>query len=100
VLLDERDVRSVGSAGQQRTAAIALRLVAARTLRSALGAPPLLLLDDPFAELDATRTERTLELLEQESGGQTILAVPRAADIPERFTKFARWGVRGGVIQP
>ncbi len=100
VLLDDRDVRTVGSAGQQRTAAIALRLLAARTLRAARGTPPVLLLDDPFAELDATRTERTLELLEREGGGQTVLAVPRAADIPERFTKFARWTVRDGVIQP
>ncbi len=100
VWLDARDVRTVGSAGQQRTAAIALRLLAARTLRAARGTPPVLLLDDPFAELDTRRTERTLELLEQDGFGQTILAVPRAADIPERFTKFARWTVREGVIAP
>jgi DNA replication and repair protein RecF len=98
--LDGRDLRTVGSAGQQRTAAIALRLLAARTLREALGAPPVLLLDDPFAELDATRTARTLELLEGEGTGQVLLAVPRAEDIPPRFTKFARWTVRGGTVQP
>ena len=98
IALDGREVRTFGSAGQQRTAAIALRLVAARTLREALQTPPVLLLDDPFAELDARRTERTLELLEGEGLGQILLAVPRADDIPTRFTKFARWGVRDGVI--
>jgi DNA replication and repair protein RecF len=100
IALDGRDVRTFGSAGQQRSAAIALRLLAARTLRAALGTPPVLLLDDPFAELDATRSERTLALLESEVPGQILLAVPRAADIPAHFTKFARWGVRDGVITP
>jgi DNA replication and repair protein RecF len=100
VHLDGRDVRTVGSAGQQRTAAIALRLLAARTLMEVLGTPPVLLLDDPFAELDTTRAERTLEVLETEGTGQVLLAVPRAADIPARFTKFARWGVRDGTVTP
>ena len=50
--LDGRELRAFGSAGQQRTAAIALRLLEAETLRERLGAAPLFLLDDPFAELD------------------------------------------------
>jgi DNA replication and repair protein RecF len=100
IALDGRDVRTFGSAGQQRSGAIALRLLAARTLRAALDTPPVLLLDDPFAELDLRRAECTLELLESEVPGQILLAVPRADDIPARFTKFARWSVRDGVITP
>ncbi|HMA03745.1 MAG TPA: DNA replication and repair protein RecF [Gemmatimonadaceae bacterium] len=96
--LDGREVRTYGSAGQQRTAAIALRLLEATTLRAATRAEPLVLLDDPFAELDARRAARILELLSHEERGQTILAVPRAGDIPGAFTRLERWQVDAGVL--
>ena len=96
--LDGRELRTYGSAGQQRTAAIALRLLEAATLREATRAEPLVLLDDPFAELDARRASRILELLSHEDRGQTILAVPRDADIPDAFTRLERWQVDAGVL--
>ena len=96
--LDGRELRAFGSAGQQRTAAIALRLLEAATLRERLGAAPLLLLDDPFAELDARRSARILELLARTGMGQTMLAVPRESDIPPALTRLARWRIAAGVI--
>jgi DNA replication and repair protein RecF len=96
--LDGRDLRTFGSAGQQRTAAIALRLLEASTLRAAADAEPIVLLDDPFAELDQRRTARILELLQEEGRGQTILAVPRATDIPADLTRLERWRVRDGQL--
>lgn len=96
--LDGHELRTYGSAGQQRTAAIALRLLEAATLREATRGEPLVLLDDPFAELDARRAARILELLSHEERGQTILAVPRDADIPEAFTRLERWQVDAGVL--
>lgn len=93
-----RDVRAFGSAGQQRTAAMALRLLEARTLRERLDEPPVLLLDDPFAELDARRAERILDLLGESGAGQTILAVPRAEDIPDALTRLPRWRIENGVV--
>jgi DNA replication and repair protein RecF len=101
VLLDSRDLRVVGSAGQQRTAAIALRLLEAATFRTRGGAQPVLLLDDPFAELDRTRASRVLTLLEAASAaglGQTILCVPREDEIPGEFTRLERRTVSGGAI--
>jgi DNA replication and repair protein RecF len=100
LLLDGRDLRLFGSAGQQRTAAIALRMLEAATLRDRSGATPLFLLDDPFAELDSRRSHRILELLADAGLGQTILAVPRAADIPPELTRLERWGIRDGVLEP
>ena len=100
LLLDGRDLRLFGSAGQQRTAAIALRMLEAATLRDRSGATPLFLLDDPFAELDARRSHRILELLADAGLGQTMLAVPRAADIPPELTRLERWGIRDGVLEP
>lgn len=96
LLLDGRDLRVVGSAGQQRTAAIVLRMLESVTHADATGVTPLLLLDDPFAELDRRRTARILTLLEAQGVGQCILCVPRADEIPERFTRLQRWTVHQG----
>lgn len=98
--LDGRDLRTFGSAGQQRTAAIALRLLEAATLRAAAGAEPIVLLDDPFAELDQRRTAHILQLLQGDGRGQTILAVPRATDIPIDLTRLDRWRVQNGQLTP
>jgi DNA replication and repair protein RecF len=96
--LDGRDLRLFGSAGQQRTAAIALRMLEAATLRDHAGAEPVLLLDDPFAELDIRRAAKILLMLEKRGLGQTILAVPREADIPPGLMRLDRLKVRDGVI--
>jgi DNA replication and repair protein RecF len=96
--LDGRELRAFGSAGQQRTAAIALRLLEGETLRARLGAAPLLLLDDPFAELDVRRSARILELLAEQGMGQTLLTVPRESDIPPALTQLARWSIAEGVV--
>ena len=101
VTLGARDLRLVGSAGQQRTAAIALRLLEAATFRLRGGAQPVMLLDDPFAELDRRRASRVLGLLEESSSsghGQTILCVPREDEIPSEFTRLERWQVADGVF--
>jgi DNA replication and repair protein RecF len=98
--LDDRDLRLFGSAGQQRSAAIALKLLEAATLRDYAGAEPLLLLDDPFAELDIRRAARILLMLEERGLGQTILVVPREADIPPGLMRLDRLEVRDGAVKP
>lgn len=98
LLLGGRELRTFGSAGQQRSAAIALRLLELATLREAIGGTPLLLLDDPFAELDLGRAGRVLALLEDAGVDQVLLAVPRVEDIPEAFTRLERRVMRDGVV--
>ena len=96
--LDGHPLRGFGSAGQQRTASIALRLLEAATLRGA-GSAPLVLLDDPFAELDAHRAARILDLLGTSGvAHQTILAVPRASDIPSEMTALPRYHIADGEV--
>jgi DNA replication and repair protein RecF len=96
--LGGRDLRSYGSAGQQRSAAIALRLLELTLLHRAIGHPPLLLLDDPFAELDLGRAGRVLGLLEDAGAAQVLLAVPRLEDIPAAYTRLARHTMRDGQL--
>jgi DNA replication and repair protein RecF len=98
--LQGREMRAFASAGQQRTAAIALRMLEAATLRARRGAAPLFLLDDPFAELDARRAGRILELLGEAGMGQTFLAVPREGDIPAGLTRLSRCRIVDGVVSP
>lgn len=93
----DRDLRDFGSGGQQRTAAVALRLVEAETIRKARGRAPLVLLDDIFAELDPGRSERVLELLEDEPG-QAILTAPKPSDVEVRHGALPRWRISGGQI--
>jgi DNA replication and repair protein RecF len=73
-------------------------MLEAATLRDHAGAEPLLLLDDPFAELDVRRAARILLMLEKRGLGQTILAVPREADIPPGLMQLDRLLVRDGVV--
>ncbi len=95
---ERRDLRSFGSGGQRRTAAIALRLVEADTLAERLGREPVYLLDDVFAELDEQRAARVLELLEAGRTGQVLLTVPKPVDLPLRGGSLPRWRIRDGVI--
>jgi len=91
-------LRAFGSAGQQRTVAIALRMLEAETLEQRIGVAPVFLLDDPFAELDVERARRILALLRERGRGQTVLTVPRASDIPAELTTLERWRARSGAI--
>jgi DNA replication and repair protein RecF len=93
------DVRDYGSGGQRRTAALALRLVEADTIRDRGRGRPLVLLDDVFAELDAARSERVLELLDRDETGQVILTAPKESDVRLRSASLRRWRIEGGRIR-
>lgn len=97
--LDSVALRRFGSAGQQRTAAIALRMLECAWHRERGSGEPLLLLDDPVAELDRGRAARVLELLTSEAAGQVLLAVPREDDIPAALTSLSRRRVREGTVE-
>jgi DNA replication and repair protein RecF len=94
----ERDLRSFGSGGQKRTAAIALRLAEADSIRDANERDPIYLLDDVFAELDRDRAERVFRLLEDGRTGQVFFTAPKPADMPFRQGGLARWKLEDGQL--
>jgi len=63
-LANGRDLRLFGSRGQQRSAALSLKLAEVRVMTTATGAAPLLLLDDVMSELDAQRRAMLLSVLD------------------------------------
>lgn len=83
-----RDLRTYGSRGQQRTAALSVKLAEVAIMQRALGAPPLLLLDDVMSELDGSRRGLLLEAL---SGVQQALVTTTDwTDFSAEFRSRAR----------
>ena len=74
------EMRSVGSQGQCRSAAVAMRF-AAVDVASRYLAKPILLLDDIFAELDVNRRDAVASLI-REKECQVVIATPQAEDLP------------------
>jgi DNA replication and repair protein RecF len=97
--LDGKPLRDVGSTGQHRTAAIALRLRERETLAAARGMEPALLLDDVFAELDRNRQERLAHALQGGRTGarQVFITSPRADELPDGFHLDVMRVERGAV---
>lgn len=58
-----RNLRIFGSRGQQRTAALSIKLAELQVMTTTTGATPLLLLDDVMSELDAERRSTLLSAL-------------------------------------
>ena len=60
ILINGQDVRTYGSQGQQRTAALSIKLGELDLFTNVTGERPILLLDDVFSELDSNRQSRLL----------------------------------------
>ncbi|MHB8279039.1 MAG: DNA replication/repair protein RecF, partial [Candidatus Humimicrobiaceae bacterium] len=63
IFLEGSDIRSFGSQGQQRIAAICLKLVELDVLAENINEKPMLLLDDVLSELDFERKHLLLKLI-------------------------------------
>lgn len=61
--VNEMNLRKYGSQGQQRTAALALKLAELEFMKSETGEYPVLLLDDVFSELDGLRRKALLNII-------------------------------------
>lgn len=91
-------LRGFGSAGEQRTAAVALRMVEAGVVRGARGRRPIIMLDDVFAELDPARAERVVELVGAEEWGQVFVTSPKPSEFAMMGGSLAEFRIgQGGV---
>jgi DNA replication and repair protein RecF len=92
IRIDARDARTQASQGEQRSAALGLRIAAYRALESRHDRPPVLLLDDVFSELDPQRAGGVLELLPE---GQVFVTTARDDEVP---VAGRRWSVHDGTV--
>ena len=91
------DVGLLGSRGQQRTVALALKLAEARFMERETGETPVLLLDDVMSELDRARGQYLLRAVA--AARQVILTTTDLAMYPPEFVERAvLWRVRKGEI--
>jgi DNA replication and repair protein RecF len=88
VLFGDRNLRSFGSSGQQRSALITLDLAAISVYHSQHQDYPIFLIDDVDAELDGIRIERLLEYLDGRT--QTFVTTSKKSHF-ERFSQRAHF---------
>ncbi len=93
--LDGRDVRAFGSQGQQRTAALSLKLSELALIKSLTKDTPVLLLDDVLSELDCFRQQQLIELLKDT---QVFLTATELFGL--RGLDMAVYKVKDGVLSP
>lgn len=78
VYINGHEARNFASQGQQRTAALSLKLAEVGVMRDKLGEEPVLLLDDVMSELDIHRRKMLLDRLD---GIQTLLTCTHLSDL-------------------
>ena len=95
-----REARSAASQGQQRTAALALKLAEIIISERIHGEPPVLLLDDVMSELDENRRYQVLTLLCQRA--QTFITGTDLTELSKENTSESTAGkcffVENGII--
>lgn len=89
--LGGRSLKAFGSRGEARTAALALKVAEYRLLAERHGEPPVLLVDDFSAELDASRRAYLLDLV-----ATTPQALVSGTEPPRRYG--ACYDLSGGAL--
>ncbi|MBQ7642704.1 MAG: DNA replication/repair protein RecF [Clostridia bacterium] len=81
------DVRIYGSQGQQRTAALSLKLAETEIFKDKFGEYPVLILDDAMSELDRSRRQK---LIKRAENMQTIITCTEPESVPffERYNNI------------
>ncbi len=95
--INDMDVKTYGSQGQQRTVALSLKLAEIELVKELIGDNPILLLDDVMSELDSSRRDALLSSI---NDIQTIITCTGYDDfIKERLTVDKVYMVSKGTIQ-
>ena len=98
IVADGADIRAFGSQGQQRTAALSLKLAETELFGETSGEYPVLLLDDVLSELDE---KRQAKLLERIKAYQTIVTCTGlTTQVREQLGEVTEFRVTGGEIAP
>lgn len=86
IYINNMEVKSFGSQGQQRTALLSMKLAELEIFKDKFDEYPILLLDDVFSELDENRKQR---LFERVKNIQTIITTTKF-DLPNTNTNIIK----------
>lgn len=84
-IVNDKNVQTFGSQGQQRTTALAVKLAEIDLMKEETGEYPVLLLDDVLSELDSTRQTHLLKTIQDRV--QTFITTPSLNDITRQLIK-------------
>ncbi len=96
--LDGRPARAFASQGQQRALVLAVKIAEIENLRSALGRPPLLLLDDVSSELDPEKNRYLLAYIAQLPGQAFLTSTDRRLLEPAAGPGSTYFWVANGAV--
>jgi DNA replication and repair protein RecF len=97
-LVNDVDMNTYGSRGQQRTTALSLKLAEVEWITDEKNDKPVLLLDDVISELDAAHRRCLLETIDQAQ--QVILTTTDLTHYsPEFLRQASLWHVQAGRIE-
>ncbi|MBM7541367.1 DNA replication/repair protein RecF [Amphibacillus cookii] len=95
--INDRNVQTFGSQGQQRTTALSLKLAEIELIKSEVGEYPVLLLDDVLSELDQYRQSHLLHTIKGKV--QTFVSTTSISDIQhETINQAELFYVENGSI--
>ena len=72
--IEGHTVKKFGSQGQQKSYLVALKLAQFDFIKKQMNTTPILLLDDIFDKLDATRVEKLIALVNEDTFGQVFIS--------------------------
>jgi DNA replication and repair protein RecF len=97
--INSTPAKAYGSQGQQRTLVLALKLAELELIEQIVGEPPLLLLDDVLAELDLTRQNQLLSVIEDRF--QTLITTTHLGAFDAKWLDSSQiLQVKSGQIVP
>lgn len=98
LLVSERPARQFSSQGQQKSAALALKLAELELVRARTGEYPVLMLDEVLAELDEDRARRLFAAIPADV--QCLVTTTELEHRPGRFgTTWTNYRIERGILE-
>jgi len=98
ILVNDQPARNFGSQGQQKTAALALKLAEIELIRARIGEYPVLMLDEVLAELDDKRVNHLLKAIPEK-----VQCLMTTTDLSDRLPAFGSdaqlYRIEGGRLE-
>ena len=94
IYVNDREARLFGSQGQQRTAALSMKIAQAEYIKSVKGEYPVLLLDDIMSELDINRRMYLSEKIRDKQ----VLITSTDTDLIDKMTDTRLFRIENGTV--